>query len=306
MYHLNLKKTIRLFRAAASAAFLTLALVLLSSCSGTGSMYSPEDFEDASAYGTTAGADAASDGAFPEGVSGDPAAHGGEEALSEEPEEEPPVRRAWLEGTGSDLYTVQTVDSYYQFSLEGVSMQLPCSFSVLSRAGWELLPAGTADSSGEILIPPCSYEYFDAVPAGEAAAFSPAGGSDDGGRRIRLCIGNDTDSPVLPEEGTVFGIIAAEESGVSLKTAFEPGIGSSLSDLTSVFGTDGSVLSQTRFDDGTCTARYQFSHGLTEGERIPVLAEAEEKDLAELMIIQTAGDGSTITALSLYYFRLAQ
>jgi hypothetical protein len=52
--------------------------------------------------------------------------------------------------------------------------------------------------------------------------------------------------------------------------------------------------------------RYHFVNGLYEGESIPVLAEAEEKSLAELLLAETDTDGSTIRSLSLYFFRLPQ
>ena len=93
--------------------------------------------------------------------------------------------------------------------------------------------------------------------------------------------------------------------GLSLNTSFGAGLGSRLDDLTSVFGTDGSVFSETRFNDGTRMVRYQFSNGLNEDEQIPVLAEAEEKRIAELLTVQTGTDGSTIQSLSLYYFHLS-
>ena len=43
---------------------------------------------------------------------------------------------------------------------------------------------------------------------------------------------------------------------------------------------------------------------LNEGEKIPVLAEAEEKSIAEFILAETKEDGSTIRSLSLFFFRL--
>ena len=59
----------------------------------------------------------------------------------------------------------------------------------------------------------------------------------------------------------------------------------------------------TKYADGTCSVQYRFSNGLQDIDKIPVLAEAEEKELAELMLIETEEDSSTIRKLSLYYFR---
>ena len=270
-----------------------LALTLLCSCSGTGSMYTPDDIEDAAAAGTTAGAGASAEAA---------ALQAGEEA--EDPsaqEEDPRTRLAWLKGTGSDLYPAQTVDSYYHFTLNDVSLQLPCSLSSLTSAGWELSPSGKEGEATALLVDAYSYEFFDAVPTD--GSFGKKG---DGARRIRLCLGNDGGEPAAPDQCTVFGISVSEDSGISFKTAFEAELGSPLSDLTAVFGTEASILTQTKYSDGTCTARYQFSNGLIQEEKIPVLAEAEEKDLAEMMVAQTGSDGSTITSLSLYYFRISK
>ena len=91
-----------------------------------------------------------------------------------------------------------------------------------------------------------------------------------------------------------------------LKTTFGAGIGDPLEDLTSVFGTDASCYTQTQYADGVTTVRYHFSNGLNEGETIPVLAEAEDKSLAELVLIETAEDGTTIRSLSLYFFQLPE
>lgn len=268
---------------------LALTAALLCGCSGTGSMYTSEEFEEAESYGT--GEEAAEESGRGDG---DEAADAGEE------DAQAPVRRAWLEGTGSELFTAQTVDSYYSFSLNGSSLRLPCRVSEIVGAGWVLaLPGG-----GRNTIPPYSYEFYTAMPAGESGTGEEAEKNRDGRSQIRLCIGNDTNAPVFAADAIVYGIAAASDSGISLNTAFEAGIGSPLTDLTSVFGTDGSVCSRTAYTDGTCTVRYRFSNGLVDGERIPVLAEAEEKDLAELMTVRTDTDGSTITSVSLFYFRL--
>lgn len=339
-----------------------LFCLLFCSCSGTGTMFTP-DTEESSAYGTTDDLSADREtGDGPEAESGENSGHGSAGEDSPE-EEEPRRRRAFLEGTGSDLFPADTVDYYYNFTLEGVPMVLPCSFSVFSRNGWELqipdaqenagndtaadrqgdpslsknedssYPAktsgtadqGLADNGGtgpskagaagtsasregaaqQILIPGWSYEFFDASPAGEEPESTFfLGGEQTSPRTIRLCLANYTASPLAPEKCRVCGIQAAADSGFTLQTVFGTGIGSSIEDLTAVYGTDVSIWKQTRYRDGTVSLLYRFSNGLTEGERIPVLAEAEEKALAELLLAETDTDGKTINSLSLYYFRL--
>ncbi|MDO5132603.1 MAG: hypothetical protein Q4D81_06440, partial [Eubacteriales bacterium] len=107
-----------------------------------------------------------------------------------------------------------------------------------------------------------------------------------------------------PSACTVCGIQADKESGVSLQTVFGAGLGNTLADLTAVFGTDSSIYSLTRYSDGICSIRYRFSNGLMEEQRVPVLAEAEEKSLAEYILAETGTDGKTIERLTLCYFRL--
>ena len=308
----------RLRRISAAAAALLLILVLSAGCSGTGTMYTPETTPSEGLSGETAAAET-EDGSGISTKTGDSrSGHGhrrrpdGKEAGGENDseEEDTRTRRAWLEGPGSDLYTAQAVDSYYQFTLDGASLRLPCGMADLTAAGWRLSEDARQDSAAaaagnsreEDLIPPYSYEFYDAVPADTGGSSFIKKNRDD--RTIRLCLANDTDSPLSPDQCTVCGISANAGSGLSLNTSFGAGLGSRLADLTAVFGTDGSVFSQTDFKDGTRMVRYQFSNGLNEDERIPVLAEAEEKRIAELLTAQTGTDGSTIQSLSLYYFRL--
>lgn len=286
-----------------------LPAVLFCGCSGTGTMFTPEEAQSDSTYGAA------------DSFSGEPSQK--EERLesddfSAEHDEEHRKRRIRIEGTGSDLYTVQTIDSYYRFTLDGSSLQLPCSTQDLNRAGWSLRLSGPEkgdDGNGtdradggndaeEVLVPPCSYEFFTFLSAEGAEAETAARTAGENLRQIRVCLANDTREPLSPADCIVCGITVDEENGVSLKTAFEAGIGSPLSDLTAVFGTDSSVFTRTAYNDGTVTVQYRFSNGLSEEERIPVLAEAEEKGIAEQINARTAEDGSTITSLSLYYFRI--
>ncbi|MBR2728793.1 MAG: hypothetical protein IKD92_02820 [Lachnospiraceae bacterium] len=306
---------------------LTAALTMFpAGCSGTGSMFVPEA-EDASYYGTSG--DMYSDafdgenlGVFP-GEPGEREAGGPSEAdhdspgstrrnrgrapqnEQEEPEEEPREKTAYLQGTGSDMYSASTVDYYYGFTLEGTSLQLPCGFSSLLQAGWEISLPGA-----ERPVPGYSYEFVNAVPIGsqeQSAAGSDAqtgiGAQQSQAKTVRLCLANFNKDACLPADCTVCGISAAADSGVSLETAFGAGLGSTPEDLTSVFGTDSSIYTLTEYYDGTRTLRYCFSNGLAEGEEIPVLAEAEEKSLAEMILADTDPDGKTITSLSIYYFR---
>ena len=152
------------------------------------------------------------------------------------------------------------------------------------------------------MIPSYSYEFIDAIRSGSETEDYYEGFSRAG--VIRLCLANFTDSPAEPGACMVCGISVSAENKVSLMSIFDSGIGSSVKDFTSVFGTDPSVYSMTEYNDGPRTLQYRFSNGLTEDQRIPVLAEADEKELAELMIAHTAADGDTIADLSLYYFRL--
>lgn len=266
-------------------AVLLAASLSLSGCSGTGTMYTPDSDEtaDPASTGLTAAAEAP---VLP------PA----------DPDEEPRVRSQVLEGTGSDLFTAETVDYYYSFTLDSTSFQLPCSMAQFTHAGWELvLPDSGSGEETDVVIPAYSYEFFDAVPAGEKEA---SAGSGQAQKKVRLCLANFTKEDCLPSAGTVCGISVHADSGVSLLTAFKEGTGSTLNDLAAVFGTDKSVCSVTRYADGTRILRYRFSNGLSEGQRIPVLAEAADKSLGELMEAESSEDGKTIRTLSLYYFRL--
>ena len=305
-YHHHL--TPLLHRCGPGILSVVLPVFLLCGCSGTGTMFTPEEAQSDSTYGATA--------SVPEELLHKEERHGSD-ASSGDPEEEHRKRRVRIEGTGSDLYTVQTIDSYYHFTLDGTSLQLPCSTQELTHAGWSLFLPGPEDAdgaageeadggkdAGEAMVPPCSYEFFTFLSAEDAEKGSFSNKTDENPRQIRVCLANDTDVPRPAADCTICGITVAEENGVLLKTAFEAGIGSSLSDLTSVYGTDPSVFTQTHYSDGTCTAQYRFSNGLAEGEKIPVLAEAEEKGIAEQLVARTGEDGSTITSISLYYFRI--
>ena len=309
------------------AAVLT---VFPAGCSGTGTMFVPES-EDASSYGTSGDLySSALDGEDAEVLPGEP--EEGEDADNsedsrnvsgtsrrirarvlpddqEEHEEEPRQKTAYLQGTGSDMYAASTVDYYYGFTLDGTSLQLPCSFSSLLQAGWEI-----QISDADQPVPGYSYEFVTAVPIGSQEQTANGSGAQDGfgtqpgtqqsqAKTIRLCLANFREDPRLPADCTVCGISAKGDSGISLETIFGTGLGSSLEDMISVFGTDSSIYSLTEYDDGTRTLRYRFSNGLTEEAEIPVLAEAEEKDLAEMILADTDSDGMTITSLSLYYFR---
>lgn len=130
--------------------------------------------------------------------------------------------------------------------------------------------------------------------------------SADKKRQISLCLANFTENDLDAASCTVCGITVSQSGGAVLKTTFNAGIGDSLNDLTAVFSTDPSVYTRNQYADGSCVVRYHFANGLYEGESIPVLAEAEEKSLAELLLAETDTDGSTIRSLSLYFFRLPQ
>lgn len=299
------KKNSRLHSIPAVFISLLLALVLLAGCSGTGTMYTPDTFEDeaesadtgasaaaADAFSTAAAAEEESTG--PRTGKHKPHSHADKAA---DPDEEPRTLRAVLEGTGSDLYTVQAVKSYYSFTLDGASFSLPCRLSDLQNAGWTLANPSSGNTGGTVLmIPSYSFEYADAFPSGQTGA----------GKKIRLCLANFTENDLVPASCTVCGIQVSENDGAMLKTAFDAGIGDPLEEMTSVFGTDSSCYEQTKFADGTCTVRYHFSNGLNEGETIPVLAEAEEKNIAEFILAETKEDGSTIRSLSLFFFRLPE
>ena len=211
-------------------------------------------------------------------------------------EEEPRTLRADLQGVGSDLYTRDSVASYYNFTLDGESFSLPSSPADFQNAGWELSlsDSGAADTDSKSLtIPSFSFEN---VPAFSA----------DKKRQISLCLANFTENDLDAASCTVCGITVSQSGGAMLKTTFNAGIGDSLNDLTYVFSTDPSVYTRNQYADGSCVVRYHFANGLYEGEAIPVLAEAEEKSLAELLLAETDTDGSTIRSLSLYFFRLPQ
>ena len=275
--HSRQKKNRRLPLFPAVLVSLVMAVSLLSGCSGTGTMYNPNAVEDDSDLSGT-GASTAVNAAEP--VS----------------EEEPRTLRADLEGTGSDLYTRDSVSSYYSFTLDGESFSLPSSPADFQNAGWELSLSDTgaagADSKS-LTIPSFSFEN---VPAFSA----------DKKRQISLCLANFTENDLDAASCTVCGITVSQSGGAVLKTTFNAGIGDSLNDLTAVFSTDPSVYTRNQYADGSCVVRYHFANGLYEGESIPVLAEAEEKSLAELLLAETDTDGSTIRSLSLYFFRLPQ
>ena len=302
------KKRTSVSSCAAVLASIIMAASFLTGCSGTGTMYTPESFEDSPEYSDTAAtaSEAAADGGYNAGSGQEPGADGeaapGEagkvpgEAASEE---EPRTLRAELEGTGSDLYTAQAVYSYYNFTLDGVSYSLPGSFKAFLNEGWELAENSTGDP---LTIPSYSFEYVDAVPSAETGKSSF--GSKSRPKTIRLCLANFTENTQEASSCTVCGISVSEDSGALLKTAFGAGIGSSIDEMTSVFGTDSSVYKLTKYTDGTYTLRYHFANGLNEGETIPVLAEADDKSIAELLLADTKEDGKTIRNLSLYFFRL--
>lgn len=281
---------------------LLLALTLLAGCSGTGTMYTPDNYEDEAEFADT-GAAAAPD-AFSTGAAAETQTDGsqtgprqGQTAEAAIPDEDPRTLRADLEGTGSDLYTAQAVKSYYSFTLDDASLSLPCRLADLESAGWVLPEPGSENTSGTVMtIPSYSFEYVDAVPSGETGDR----------KKIRLCLANFTENDLVPASCTVCGIQVSEDNGAMLKTAFGAGIGDPLEEMTSVYGTDSSCYTETKYADGSCTVQYHFSNGLNEGETIPVLAEAEEKSIAEFILAETKEDGSTIRSLSLYFFRLPE
>lgn len=285
---------------------LVLAGALLAGCSGTGTMYTPEAFEEDSEFSDT-GMTAAADASATEApASPDEETVGRDQSMGEEheqpasnadPDEESRTLRAELEGTGSDLYTVQAVEGYYDFLLDDVSFSLPSPFADFEKAGWELLDSDSGSSADTpLMIPSYSFEYVNAAPAGDTK----------NSRQIRLCLANFTGNELEASSCNVCGISVTQDSRAMLKTAFGAGIGDPLEELTSVFGTDSSCFKKTQYTDGVNTVRYHFSNGLNEGETIPVLAEAEDKSLAELVLAETAEDGSTIRSLSLYFFRLPE
>lgn len=291
---------------------LLCAVFLVCGCSGTGTMYTPENDEENAATADTASEETAGNAAHDAENSAGGTGKAGHQSSGTEQEEEPHAKSTYLGGIGSDLYSVKTLDYYYGFTLEGTSMQLPCAASDITGAGWNILVRRKDEKkSGKVLVSPYSYEFFDAAYNGNAGQSDESGqeqdrqdSGDPSDKKIRLCLANPTDSPLAPSACKVCGISASLDSGVSLQTVFGAGTGSTLSDLTSVFGTDDSVYSLTQYSDGTSSLRYCFSNGLAVHEYIPVLAEAEEKSLAECLLAETAPDGQTITRLSLYYFRL--
>lgn len=290
------KKTDVLPAARAAALFLT-AVILLSGCSGTGTMYTPDLEEEASLEMTDSASTA------------EEAAQYSEETASGISRADAAAARrgkaVLLEGTGNELVNAQTVDYYYRFTLDGVSLQLPCSFQELAAAGWEpAIPDQQNNEGWEPAIRAYSYEFFDIVSS-EASQQrnSVFRSSRSSGKKIRVCLANFSDSPSALSACTVCGISAASNSGTALETSFGPGLNSPLKELTDVFGTDPSIYKMTKYADGTCSVQYRFSNGLVDTDRIPVLAEAEEKEMAELMLIETEKDGSTIREMSLYYFR---
>lgn len=297
------KKNSRRLSIPAVLISLLLTGALLSGCSGTGTMYTPDSFEESSedsATADTAAAEVSDTASAP--LSGDESGRHGKEGPDQgnqdsaemSSEEDPRTLRADLEGAGSDLYTVQAVASYYEFTLDDVSFSLPSRLSAFEQAGWQLLFPETENASAEqMVIPSYSFEYVDA-------------GSADGKKKIRLCLANFTENDLAAASCTVCGIIVTDEDGAMLKTTFGAGIGDSIDDLTAVFGKDSSVYTKTKYSDGTCTLHYHFANGLNEGETIPVLAEAEDKSLAELILAETAADGKTIRSLSMFFFRLPQ
>jgi hypothetical protein len=309
--HSRQKKNRRLPLFPAVLVSLVMAVSLLSGCSGTGTMYNPnavEDDSDLSGTGastavmssgsTASGAEAGSISEQAPGLR-DHAGnndHNDQNAAEPVSEEEPRTLRADLEGTGSDLYTRDSVSSYYSFTLDGESFSLPSSPADFQNAGWELSLSDTgaagADSKS-LTIPSFSFEN---VPAFSA----------DKKRQISLCLANFTENDLDAASCTVCGITVSQSGGAVLKTTFNAGIGDSLNDLTAVFSTDPSVYTRNQYADGSCVVHYHFANGLYEGESIPVLAEAEEKSLAELLLAETDTDGSTIRSLSLYFFRLPQ
>lgn len=285
---------------------LVLAGTLLAGCAGTGTMYTPDTFEDEAeetdAEDTIrAAASAEESTAAP--AEEDPPRRRRRRKKREQPpmeaapDEDPRTLRAELEGSGSDLYTARAVESYYSFTLDDVSLSLPASLTDFEAAGWELKnPKKNDGGQEELIIPSYSFEYICAVPAGD----------QNSGRQIRLCLANFTEEDLKASSCTVCGISVSQDDNVMLRTTFGTGIGDSLQNLTAVFGTDPSCCTQTQYADGINTVRYHFSNGLYEGETIPVLAEAEDKSLAELMMAETAEDGITIRTLSLYFFRLPE
>lgn len=293
------------FLPGAAAAAVLSAVILLSGCSGTGTMYTPEN--DESSFSASTGSTSAAEYATEtDAETSKPEKRKRSDPRGKkkhDPDEDPRILSADLEGLGSDLFTSETVDYYYSFSLEGTNFQLPCTYSEFSKAGWKLsLEESEAEEPKKDLIPYYSYEFYDAVPTGESG-FDIFGQSDDK-KKIRICLANFTDESLPPESCTVCGISVTAESGFSFLTSFKVGIGNSLKDMTSVFGTDSSIYSLTEYKDGTNVLNYRFSNGLTEGQTIPVLFEASEKSLGELMTAETGNDGSTIDKLTLYYFRV--
>ena len=306
--HSQQKKNHRLPLFPAVLVSLVMAVSLLSGCSGTGTMYNPNAVEDDSdlsdtgastevTFSDSTAADAKA-GGISEHAPGrrDYAGNNHQNNTESVSEEEPRTLRADLEGVGSDLYTRDSVASYYNFTLDGESFSLPSSPADFQNAGWELSlsDSGAADTDSKtLMIPSFSFENVPAVSA-------------DGKRQINLCLANFTENDLDAASCTVCGITVSKSGGAMLKTAFNAGIGDPLNDLTAVFSTDPSVYTRNQYADGSCVVHYHFANGLYEGESIPVLAEAEEKSLAELLLAETDTDGSTIRSLSLYFFRLPQ
>lgn len=300
MIHFAKEKTGLLSLRGITWAAVLSAVLLLSGCSGTGTMYTPES-EESSFSASTGNTPTAESAAEAGSGSGHDSGH---PMQGEDPDEETRVRSTVLEGIGSDMFTSETVDYYYTFTLESTDFHLPCSYSDFDRSGWKLiLPETEAGSSGNNSIPYYSFEFYDAVLSGDGSSSPISGG--DSQKKIRLCLANFTDHECPPELCTVCGISLTADSGFSFQTSFKEGIGSSLDDLTSVFGTDDSIYSLSNYEDGSKVVKYRFSNGLTEGQEIRVLAEAESKSLAELMIAETGENGETVEKLSLFYFRIS-
>ena len=298
MYYFKTKKNLRKPVLHVMAAMFLSAVLLLTGCSGTGKMYSPE--EDATSSDTSLGSTGSTEEAA-ETTADNPGDLPSKPGKN--PDEEIRKKSAVLEGTGSDLFTSETVDYYYSFTLEDTHFQLPCRFSDFSRAGWELvLPESENDGTADNIVPYYSYEFYDAVQTG--GSNGNAASSKNNPKRIQLCLANFTDKGCPPEACTVCGITVRADSGFSFLTTFKEGLGSSLNAMISVFGKDSSVYSVKKYEDGSRVLQYRFSNGLTEKQSISVLAEAEEKSLAELMTAETGEDGKTIETLSLYYFKI--
>lgn len=292
-----LKKKADIMPAARAVVLFLSAALLFSGCSGTGKMYTP-DAEEESSFDMTDSASTAAESAQLSAETASGVNKPGHTANRRK-------TTALLGGTGSELLNAQTIDYYYRFTLDGVSLQLPCSFQELTGAGWEPVLSDEENNTGwEPVVRAYSYEFFDVVSTEDSRQRNSVfGSSRTNGKKIRVCLANFSETPSSLSTCTVCGISAASDSGVSLETSFGAGLNSPLKDLTTAFGTDPSIYEMTKYADGVCSVKYRFSNGLLDTDTIPVLSEAEEKGLAELMLIETGNDSSTIRELSLYYFR---